>query len=539
MHEIVRQVLSHLRGMWQYRWYGVAVAWLVCVIGWVVVFLLPNQYEANARVYVDTQSVLKPLLSGLAVQPNVDQQIAMMSRTLISRPNLERVIRMSDLDIKLKTNEEREKLVDKLGKEIKLGGTGRDNLYSITYSSTKPEEAKRVVQSLLTIFVEGSLGDKRKDADSAKRFLDEQIKLYEQKLVVAENALKEFKRQNMGMMPSQGRDFVSKLQEAQARLSQARLELREAENARDAFKKQLSAVHEGIQEPDLLVERGAAVSGQEPVFRASPELEKRIDGLKQKLDALQLSFTDRHPDVVAAKRVLEQLETQKKEEIDKLRKELQEREKKGGAPSSVARGARGAGANPVVQQLTVSLSEAEAAVAALRTRVAEFENQYNELRKGANAVPQIEADLVQLNRDYDVNKKNYETLLARRESAQISGEMESSAGVMDFRVIDPPRVPPTPVAPKRPLLMWLVLVVGVGAGVALTFLMSQVRPVFNDRGTLQELANLPILGTVAMKWTERDVRRQRRGVLALAMSIASLFGSFGIAMAALSLLGRA
>jgi hypothetical protein len=117
--------------------------------------------------------------------------------------------------------------------------------------------------------------------------------------------------------------------------------------------------------------------------------------------------------------------------------------------------------------------------------------------------------------------------------------MESSAGVMDFRIIDPPRVPPIPVAPKRPVLMWLVLAVGVGAGVALTFLMSQVRPVFNDRASLQEMANLPILGTIAMKWTERDVRRLRRGVVALAVSIGSLFASFGLVMTMLSLTGRA
>lgn len=537
MHEIVRQVLSYLRGMWQYRWYGVAVSWLVCVIGWVVVFLLPNQFEANARVFVDTQSVLKPLLSGLAVQPNVDQQVAMMSRTLISRPNLERVIRMSDLDIKLKTNEERERLIDALAKEIKLGGTGRDNLYTLTYRATKPEEAKRVVQSLLTIFVEGSLGDKRKDSDSAKRFIDEQIKLYEQKLVAAENALKEFKRQNMGMMPSQGRDYLSKMQEAQARLTQSRMELREAENSRDAFKKQIASAQDGFQEPDLLAERGgSSASPGEATFRASPELEKRIDGLKQKLDALQLTFTDRHPDVLATKRVLDQLEGQKKEEIAKLRKEL---ESKKGSAAPAARASRGASTNPVLQQLTVSFAEAEAAVAALRSRAAEFEQQFNELKKGAHAVPQVEADLVQLNRDYEVNKKNYETLLARRESAQISGEMESNAGVMDFRIIDPPRVPPTPVAPKRPLLMWIVLAIGVGAGVALTFLMSQVRPVFNDRGSLQDFANLPILGSVSMKWTEKDVRRQRRGVMALSVSVASLFGSFGVLMALLTLTGRA
>ncbi len=534
MQDMFRQVLSYLRGMWQYRWYGTAVAWLVCIVGWVVVFLLPNQYEASARVYVDTQSVLKPLLAGLAVQPNVDQQIAMMSRTLISRPNLERVIRMSDLDIKLKTSEERERLIDALGKKIRLGGTGRDNLYTITYSASKPEEAKRVVQSLLTIFVEGSLGDKRKDADTAKRFLDEQIKLYEQKLVVAENALKEFKRQHLGMMPSQGQDFASKLQQAGARVTQSRMELREAENARDAFKAQLQGLREGIGEPDLLAERaGASGAIDESQLRASPELEKRIDGLKQKLDSLMLSYTERHPDVIGTKRVLAQLEAQKKEEITKLRKEI-ESKKAAASP----RGARPS-TNPVMQQLTVSLAEAEAAVAALRSRAAAYEQQFEQLKKGANAIPQVEADLVQLNRDYEVNKKNYETLLARRESAQISGEMESNAGVMDFRIIDPPRVPPTPVAPKRPLLMWLVLAVGVGAGIALTFLMSQVRPVFNDRSTLQEIVSLPILGTVSMKWTQSDVRRQRRGVFALAVSIASLFGSFGVVMAVLSLTGRA
>jgi len=534
MHEILRQIFSYLRGMWHYRWYGVAVSWVICIVGWVVVFLLPNQYEANARVHVDTQSVLKPLLTGLAVQPNVDQQVAMMSRTLISRPNLERVIRMSDLDIKIKSNEERERLVDALGKQIKLGGAGRDNLYTITYAATKPEEAKRVVQSLLTIFVEGSLGDKRKDSDSAKRFIDEQIKLYEQRLVVAENALKEFKRENMGMMPSQGGDFLSKLQGAQVRLTQTRLELREAEHARNSFKTQLAAIQDGIQEPDLLAERMASGASGDMNLRASPELEKRIEGLKQKLDSLQLSFTDRHPDVIATKRVIDQLEAQKKDEIAKLKKELESKK----AAMPLARGAR-MSANPVQQQLSVSLAEAEAAVAVLGTRAAEFERQYNELQKGAHAVPQVEADLVQLNRDYEVNKKNYETLLARRESAQISGEMESSAGVMDFRIIDPPRVPPTPVAPKRPILMWLVLAIGVGAGVALTFLMSQVRPAFNDRSSLQDFANLPILGTVSMKWTERDVRQQRRGVVALAMSVASLFGSFGVAMAMLSLMGRA
>ena len=192
MHQVFRQLLTYVKEIWQYRWHAAIFSWFLCIAGWITVYFIPNRYEASARVYVDTQSILKPLLSGLAVQPNVDQQVLMITRTLVSRPNVEKVIRMADLDIKTKTAEDKEALIDRLSKQIELKSVGRDNLYTIAYADTTPEVSKKVVQALLTIFVESSLGDKRKDADQARRFLDEQLKAYEQKLIIAENALKEF-----------------------------------------------------------------------------------------------------------------------------------------------------------------------------------------------------------------------------------------------------------------------------------------------------------------------------------------------------------
>lgn len=162
MDELIRQVLNTLRGMWQSRWLASAVAWLVGGIGVAVVLSLPDKYEASARVYVDTQSVLRPLMSGLAVAPDLEQQVAILSRTLISRPNVEKLIRMADLDLKIKTKEERERLIDDLIGELKIGTTGRDNLYMILYRDNTPDRSQRVVQSLMTIFVESGLGDKRR-----------------------------------------------------------------------------------------------------------------------------------------------------------------------------------------------------------------------------------------------------------------------------------------------------------------------------------------------------------------------------------------
>src|ERR1700694_241029 len=159
MHELADQLLSHLKAIWRYRWYAVVFAWIIALGGWIAVYLTPNRYEASAPGYVDTQSVLRPLLAGLTVQPNVAQMGTMMSQILISRPTLHKVIRMADMDIRLKTSEDREQLITRLTKELAIKSAGRENLYTIAYTDKNPQEAKRVVQALLTLFMEGTLGD--------------------------------------------------------------------------------------------------------------------------------------------------------------------------------------------------------------------------------------------------------------------------------------------------------------------------------------------------------------------------------------------
>jgi len=508
MHELADQLLSHLKATWRYRWYAVVFAWIIALGGWIAVYLTPDRYEASARVYVDTQSVLRPLLAGLTVQPNVDQMVTMMSHTLISRPNVEKVIRMADMDIGLKTSEDREKLITRLTRELAIKSAGRENLYTIAYTDKNPQEAKRVVQSLLTMFMEGTLGDQRKDSEAARRFIDEQLKTYNERLVAAENAVTEFRRRHIGLVAS-GRDYYTRLIEMQSALSGATLELKEAENSRDVIKKQLAG---DTEIPSLLGDKSADVG-------VHPEIDARIQALEQKLDDLRLNYTEEHPDIIAIVRTIAQLKEQKKAEA-KLRK-----------PSPSAAQAQ----DPVHQQLTVTLASAEANVAAMKARVAEYGKRYNELKAAANAVPQMDAEYTQLTRDYEVTKKNYESLLSRRESAQISGDMETRSSVMDFRVIDPPQVPSLPKAPNRRQLMSLVLLAALGGGLGVAFLVSQIRPTFNDERRLREVSGLQVLGTVLMTRTDAQERRRTRGLVALLISFASLLSAYAAIMAALVL----
>jgi polysaccharide chain length determinant protein (PEP-CTERM system associated) len=516
MHELVQQVATALRGMWQWRWIGLGMAWLVGICAGAVILRMPNQYEASARIWVDTQTVLKPLMSGLAVQPNVDQQISMLSRTLINRPNMEKLVRMADLDLSVKSKEQQEALIDRLVNTLEIKGLGRDNLFTLAYRDPEPDKAKRVVQSLASIFVESSLGNKRKDTDTARQFIEDQIKVYEGKLSDAENRLKEFKLKNLKSSTGDGKDAFGRIGELELAMNQARLALREAEHSRDALKQQLEA-----EEPMLSSAQDAA--GAPTV----PEIDSRLDALKKNLDLLLQRYTDQHPDVTGTKRVIGELEAQKRQELAARK----------AAEKSATPAPRSSATNPVYQKLKMSLADAEANVASLRTRVAEYDSRYARFRASINMMPEIEAEYTQLNRDYDVNKKNYETLVARRESASISGQMDASSAMAEFRLIDPPRVSPEPVAPNRPLLCLLAMAGALAAGIAVSFAASQIRPSFSDAFTLRETTGIPVLGTISYLVNEPMRRKERRSRIAFVGGVLILIGAYGAVILTLAITG--
>ena len=299
MDDIIRQVMGFARGMWRFRWYGLIAAWIVAIIGVAMVFRIPDQYEASARLYVDTDSVLKPLMSGMAIQPNVEQQLNMLTRTLLSRPNIEKLVRMADLDLKGAGKDNRDALVDRLMGSIQIRGASGLNLYTLVYRDNDQDKAKRVIQSLVSLFVESSLGSSRKGTDTAKTFLDEQIKSFELKLEEAETRVKEFRIRNLTMQNPDGKDATGRLAEANLQLESAKLQLVEAERARDAAKQQLAA--ERGQSSTSLTQ---SLLQESSITVATPELDSRIESQRRNLDALMQRFTDQHPDVIVTRRLL-------------------------------------------------------------------------------------------------------------------------------------------------------------------------------------------------------------------------------------------
>ncbi len=512
MHDLLNQIATTIRGMWKYRRLGVLTAWIVAAVGAAGVLMIPDRYEATSRVYVDTQSILRPLMAGLAIQPNVEQQVAMLSRTLINRPTVEKVMQMAHLDAPGQSKAERDALMDNLFKSLAIRSTGRDNLYTLSYRDENPERSLDVVKSLLTIFVESGKGAAGSDSDSARKFIEEQIKNYENKLSEAESRLKDFRLRNLDI-PQGGQDVAGRMSEMMATLSQARLELREAESARDAARRQL--------EQARTMARTAPDTSS--LNLATPDLDSRIDALKRSLDALLQRFTEQHPDVLNTRRLVKELEEQKRREVAEMRRAAL------ASPTSPV-----VNNNPAIVEITRTLAATEVQVASLRARVGEYESRSARLREQLKVAPQMEAELAQLNRDYEVHRKNYQDLVSRRETVLMSGELESTSNLADFRVVEPPQVSRKPVAPNRALLLPVALLAALAAGVGITFLLTQLRPVFFETSALRDATGLPLLGVVTLVKNDAMRRRDARSLRRFLMAIMALVVLFLIGMATLS-----
>lgn len=520
MDQLLGQVLNIFKRMWKYRWIGLGVSWVAGVVGAVVVFMLPDRYEASAKIYVDTQSILKPLMSGLAVQPNVEQQVTMLSRTLITRPNVEKLVRMADLDLKNQSKAQQDSTIDTVTAALSIQSTSRDNLYTLGYRDNDPETAKRVVQALVSIFVENSLGASRKDSSTATTFINEQIKSYEAKLEEAEGRLKEFRLKNLSRLGPDGKDAAAHLSELSGQLERARLEYREATNARDAARAQLEVEKRG----------GGGLSTTQSILQesninlATPEIDARLADSRRNLDALLQRFTEQHPDVIALRKLIKDLEEQRKKELVELRR----------AASHTPLAQGNSGGSAAAQELSRILATAEVQVASLRARVDEYSSRYAAAMAAVRNAPQLEAEAAQLNRDYAIHKKNYEDLVQRREQAAMSGELDVASGIADFKVIEPPRASPKPVAPNRLLLLAGAMAAALFAGVFTTFAVSQLRPVFFDANDLRSKVDLPILGVVTRLVSDADRARQRVDLVRFAVGTGGLVILFAIALTLLA-----
>jgi polysaccharide biosynthesis transport protein len=513
MNSFYDQVFATLYNIWRKRWYALTTLWIVCLVGWGGVALIPNEFEATARIFVQPNDSLKYLNEGPA--NNAFRQVDTIKKTLVNRSNLEKVIRRTDLDLTVEGDSEMERLIDTLVNNISLKSQGED-LFTVSYVSkdrdlNDQENAnlsKRVVQNLINLFLEDNMKGDREQLNSVIRAMDEQLNDLKTRLEGAEKAKADFERANFGYLPGAS-NFASRLERARGELMGAQQKITELQSARMALAANLTTINPTTEGVNPVVVMNGGGERLDPGSTAG-----RVDILERQVSQYYAAgLTENHPDVVTAKMQLKNMREQLAVE--------QKTRKQAGLPAAPRV------ANPLYTQLRFQLSQKDAELASARAMFSTLQTEIADLSTKTQESPGLEADRAKIERDYDTIKTTYEELLRKRERAYQSLKSETSTEPLTIRVIDSPEVPLKPVAPNRPLLISMVLGIGSILGLAIAFVMSQIHTTYLDVTRLREAAGLPVIGSITSIMSEQQRAQARTWFMMFIGALLSLLVVYG------------
>ena len=519
MNPSLQQLFDQLVGAWRYRWPAVAAATVAAFVGWGIVFSLPDRYEAETEVLVDSRTALKPALQGLTNDQDVGVQLSYVQQSLLVDAQLCRIVNAAGMLPGCAADPGAAQLpLDQIRKQIQMSVQSIDDrsgqpgsagaTFDIVYQDENRTRAFKVVSELLDTLVTQTMGGKRQGSEHAQEFLGTQLKQYEKRLQASEDKLAAFKSQHLGVLPSDEGGYFAQMQRENQAVAEAKINLLMAQNRRATLEGQLHGNAAVLASSVIQQSNGY---GSIPTDTAS-----QIAATQAHLDELLLRFTDKHPDVIATRAALAALKARRAAEIVSLR-----------SGDAAAAAATGASSNPVFQSIQLALNKTDVEIADLRTQLEQHESKAHDLHQLVDTAPQVEADYAQLTRDYDVNKAQYAALLSSYDKSKL-GQSADAAGSVGFHIVQPPTVSFQPVSPKRSALLAEVLLAALAAGAALAYALDQFNPVVGSGVAVAQLTGLTILAEVGAAFPTRARVTSRRELRHVSLAIVCLVAVFVI-----------
>lgn len=491
MSDLLEELRAALYSVWQRRWLALAVAWGVCLLGWLVIALIPNAYEAKASIYVDVDDVLS---EQMGIANDGQEEIQRVRQTLVSAINLRKVISSTELGKEITSDKEMQAAIEELRPDVEVRSE-QDSLFSIVAtigeSNLSDAEnavvARNVVQKLLDIFREEHIVGNRAGISQGVAELNEQLEERKVELEAAEERRLAFEAQYPELIGGSV-TLSTKVQQARSDLREIEADLAAAQSALGAITGQINST------PRTIVDGPNATGPQAALSQAQTQLATlRARGLK-----------DSHPDVAAAQNQIRILQDQ----------------------VAATDGDAGGTTNPAYSSLLAIRADRQAAVESAQAQRAAIQSQIASLLASQASEPAVAAEANRISRDYEVLRKNYEDLLQDREDLRTRGDVEDQTSQFRFTVTDPPVVPQKPIAPNRPLLLLGILFVGAGAGAGVAWAMGQLRSGFATPQKLERALDIPVIGSISLNRSNVDRSLERLRLKQFAGACAGLVAVF-------------
>lgn len=499
MNSLYDEFRVALHSVWTRRWLVLAVAWGICILGWLAIASIPNRYDSRARLLVDVNQILPDDAQIGGGRPQIDQ----IRETLTSARNMEKVAATTGLLPAGANEREKAGTVAMLQKNIKVVPQ-QDNIFEITSSiavgslsdADNAKLASGVLDSLITVFRDDQLRGGRMNAREGLKFLDAQIADREKALREVEARRATFEAQNIGLIPGGSGSPAQRVEAARAELGQIDSQLVSAQAQLAAANGQLASTPATINIPGM----GGVGGG---VAR------QQLAGAQNELSSMRArGLTDAHPDVIALKSQIASL------------KAMADREGAGGGG--------GNSQNPAYASLSAMRAERQATVSALSARKAQLIGDIAKITSQQIQNPGIAAEYDRINGEYTAFKAQYDKLLAQREQVRLRGEVQTETDAIKIELLDPPSKPTSPAAPNRPLFLTLVLLAGIGGGIGAAFGLGQVRTSYATAAKLERASGLPVIGSITEVVTAERHLDRRKKLVWLASGGGALVGLYAL-----------
>jgi len=467
-------VIRYVSGLWRRRWIIIAVTWLVALAGWFAVWTLPDKFESRAHVFVQTETILEPVLKGITARPDYSQRVDVMQQQLLTRPNVEEIIYRAGLDSTIEANSEIERRMKMQGLVNWVGGSVHinspsDMYFIISYSHGDPVIARNVVDSVLNLFIEQDLGASLAENEAAHRRLDARIDEYRERLAAKDQEIAIFRRNNADELA-----FI----EGNARLREHT---------------QTQIVRAGA-EIDQTKQRMASLQN---LLSATPRTnsQQEVDALRLQLAELRSRYQENHPDIRGVLSRIDQLETG------------------GGGTLST---------NPEYRRLQSEFFAAKGALASLEAREQKLRGELEDVSFTMSQAPAAQAELLRITRDYEQTQSTYEDLISRRETLALTESLGAAGGGVAYQVFERPQISLSPSGPPRMLFIMGAALAAVAAGMGAAVFLTFLEKSYSQVEDLKEAFGLPVLGAVSEVSSIEVVRARRNDLLRLGLASAGL-----------------
>ena len=476
------------------RWFVIIPLFLALIAGIYLAVALPKKFQAETLILIEPQRVPDNYVQAI-VSSDLESRIATIKEMILSRTNLLKIIdnfniftgpKYADMFL----DEKIEAMRKYTTVDIVSDRRNRTaNAFKITFEAEDPRKVMQVVNAMATLVIDQNLKVRESQAIGTVEFLENELVKMRGRLEQVEAKLKDFRETHMGELPEQLASNLMVLERLQQQLSDKQTSLRDEKNRLISLENQLQLVRE---QASMTVATAPVPNNSEPTT---------LEGLKQQLADYRIRYTPQHPDVIRLQRKIEELE--------KESPSLSATSGDGGSSRPAGGVGLRATGRGVEADLIAQRNSAAREIVAIRQELTALQDQVAVYQRRVEDTPKLEQELLSLKRDYDNTQKTYDSLLARKQEAEVAANMERQQKGEQFRILDPARLPDKPQSPDMRKLFLMCVMAGLGLGGGLIFLLEFLDKSVKKLESVPKKLGIPLLVAVPKIDHPKDVRKRR------------------------------